>query len=505
MNRKLDVGVLNKLMLKLRKQVKKLNYKVTVLKSLLRNQTVDIMAQLGIKGEVLPDGRFRLEDGRVVGTSASAIEAALDDGGGEQANVRLHAVTAAALPPAPSASAEATKKLLHDQRTQFQKRLDKSKVKLAGTQQQLDAERRQALKAQTDYIHQIDSLNATINQLSQSLKEQQSIYETKMADAKRSHEQNIKEFVNNQLSLQVEQRKQGSTRRSSDSILLAAENSQRRRNGLISPRSRRNDETKDGARDDYGFGSGSDIEDEELSFADGDTVPLSAARGYGSAGTTPRGDVPPIRGGTSQRRLRLSSNSRQQQTQQQRRRRQRHSHRGHKTRGTVSLSDSRSQPAMQHMKQQFEHWMNKRSHEITTFVKQLNAFYAHKKRQVQEYRTEISQLYAHCNRLTNIIVGFQQGRYDRGAFAGLHPIAAEEIDSASQAFEDMKQRLKYLRAQAGIAGSEPHAVAPVKRSTSPKKASNAGASSQKQRASSATSRTGTVATIHRLKRGTEAD
>ena len=120
-NRKLDPGTLHKSLLKLRKQVKQLQYKIVVLKTVLKNQTAELMAQLGIKGEVLPDGRFRLEDGRVIGSSFEEAIAVAEDG--NPGAGRLHALTTTASPASPSANAEATRRLLHDQRAQFQSKI----------------------------------------------------------------------------------------------------------------------------------------------------------------------------------------------------------------------------------------------------------------------------------------------------------------------------------------------------------------------------------------------
>lgn len=475
-NRKLDVALLNKTLLKLRKQVKQLNFKITVLKTLLLNQTADIMAQLGIKGEVLPDGRFRLEDGRIVGTSASSIEAALgDDTEDGSAALRLHApVHAAVLPAAPAASAEATRRLLHDQRSQFQKKLDRGKDKLADAKQQLELEREQTKAAQADYIGRIDSLNATVDQLSRALQEQQSVYETRLSEAQKSHEENIKEFVNNQLALQATQRSSATSMAAAAAAAsggrlrrLSTETKQSsfggRSSGLGAEEEDFDDEEEDFEGEFVGTGGGgwsrSSARGEEY-FADGDEgagdfgAGRSLMHGRHQRTTTtqltaPRGTAAAAAAG----RRRLSGSGRLRIAGRHAHRRHQHHHHGgghHRRQGhgssSTGSSSSSSEAAIAQMKQQFEHWMHKRSHEISSFVDQLNKFYAHKKRQVQEYRTELSQVYAHCSRLAAIVRGFQQGRYGRADFNGLHPLAAEDINSAEAAFDDLK-RLKYLRQQ----------------------------------------------------------
>ena len=562
-NRKLDVALLNKTLLKLRKQVKQLNFKITVLKTLLLNQTADIMAQLGIKGEVLPDGRFRLEDGRIVGTSASSIEAALgDDTDDGSAALRLHApVHAAVLPAAPAASAEATRRLLHDQRSQFQKKLDRGKDKLADAKQQLELERVQTKAAQADYIGKIDSLNATVDQLSRALQEQQSVYETRLSEAQKSHEENIKEFVNNQLALQATQR---SSATSMAAAAAAASGGRLRRLSTETKQSSFGGRSVLAAEEE-------DFDDEEEDFegefaSTGGGWSRSSARGddFADGGDgAGAGDFAAGRSlmhgrhqrtqltaprSTAGRRLSGSGRTRISGRHGHRRHGGHHRRQGH---GSSSTSSS-SEAAIAQMKQQFEHWMHKRSHEISSFVEQLNKFYAHKKRQVQEYRTELSQVYAHCSRLSAIVRGFQQGRYGRADFNGLHPLAAEDINSAEAAFDDLK-RLKYLRQQdqlvrAGLSkadsadrqntGSRGNghdvsadeagfavrggggmesprssdegtlrtvetaaAAAAAMTLAPPRGVKLSGARPQKQRASSATagSRSGTVATIHRLR------
>lgn len=476
-------------MAKLKKQVRQLQRRVSVLKTMLRNNTADLLDELGIEGEILPDGRVRLEDGRIVGNSSEIIESSLVGTRNDAArSMRLHAIEASVPITNDVLSTEANRRLLHDQRAEFQKKVEKGKNKLAAIELLLEKERRAHQSTQADYINEIDRLNDSVKQLSHSLNEQASVYETKMAETQRSHEENIKEFVNNQLSLRVHRkaRADGSAYGKNQVGLIQGRIESRDYNENIWAHDDNIDDVTQKQNKHSLRLTVKAFENEEEDF-NNEEKSLLRGRNVATAKKTHH-LAPPIL--TTSRLRHTNGGTRIGRTSRQR-----------------DSSIVSQQNTIEHMKQQFDHWMHKRSHEISTFVEQFNRFYAYKKRQVQEYRTEISQMYAHCNRLTNIIQGFQKGRYNQQDFSGLHPIAAISLDSASAAFDDIK-RLKYLQQQIKIASQSSHAnhtqfsgnnVSNPQASKTQTEDSLKGTNHSFKSNSVKARRSGTVATIHRLR------
>ena len=99
------------------------------------------------------------------------------------------------------------------------------------------------------------------------------------------------------------------------------------------------------------------------------------------------------------------------------------------------------------MKQQYDFLANKKKVEQEKFVADFNKYYAKKSSEINEYKDELVQMYAHCNALSTIVSKVEQNAYPiRQLSTGIKAFAIPSHDKPKDLFKD-KSRLPHLREQ----------------------------------------------------------
>jgi hypothetical protein len=102
---------------------------------------------------------------------------------------------------------------------------------------------------------------------------------------------------------------------------------------------------------------------------------------------------------------------------------------------------------MENMKQQYDFLANKKKVEQEKFVADFNKYYAKKSSEINEYKDELVQMYAHCNALSTIVSKVEQNAYPiRQLSTGIKAFAIPTHDKPKDLFKD-KSRLPHLREQ----------------------------------------------------------